>query len=157
MISFWVLGATDTLWDGFRGPRMCFGSASDLFFRVSKVLIFLSDSFLFNRSKVFIVFSDRLGGNPCKLLLVSFVVRLILLAWTSRMCWHFGFAESRFFLLCCYLSLEGVTVCRLRAGKCTRFTVPSPCFTPELVPNSSCTYKSFTAYIGGRRYVPLHD
>ena len=88
-----------------------------------------SDSFLFNRSKVFIVFSDRLGGNPCKLLPVSFVVRLILLAWTSRMCWHFGSAESRFFLRCCYSSLEGVTVCRLRAGKCTRFIVPSPCYS----------------------------
>ena len=83
MTSFLVFGATDTLWDGFRGPRMCFGGASDLFFRVSKVLIFLSDSFLFNRSKVFIVLSDRLGGNPCKLLPVSFVVCLILLGHVS--------------------------------------------------------------------------
>ena len=63
---------------------MCFGGASDLlFFRVSQVLIFLSDSFLFNRSKVFIVLSDRLAGNPCKLLPVSFVVRVILLGHVS--------------------------------------------------------------------------
>ena len=37
--SSWAFSATDTLWDGFWGPRMCFGGAFDIFLKVSKVLI----------------------------------------------------------------------------------------------------------------------
>ena len=50
------------------------------------------------------------------------------LTWMSRMCWHFGFAESRFVLLCCYLSLEGIPiVCPRKASPlcpCPRHLLP---------------------------------
>ena len=101
-------------------------------------------------------FSDTLGGDLCKLLPVSFVIRLILLH-GRRACVGISVLRK-------VGSSFGAAIRALRVLLCVGFAqanVPGslclPLVIPELVPNSSPTYKSFTAYIGRRRYVPLHD